>query len=680
MRNCKWLTFLGLFSLFSVLVNAAQWYVDPELGEDGNTGAKTSPLKTLRAAMDKAAAGDEILLQPGSYKGIEHMASQPWRHLYRDDFVSISPAPGVRDSRHKITIERLRFGMRAGHLAGEGRRGRFDAWLRVTGVTILDGVYVFGYNHLRIEDCRVERYGPHVGSSEAIEKFAVNFACGEDLTLRDCEITRTAGGVVLSARGGRIVGNTIHDITHDGIRCISSKQCLVEGNRIYNLDDGVNDGDPAAEGWNRNCDAIHIFVPGPGLAGARNSDLTIRGNVIYNCESQGIQFNNYLRVNNVWNQNVVIENNIFGPARGNVVNVADPVDGLVFRHNTFLYFPDGVTFDGRGRTVECANHALTISSRCRNAHIYNNILFNSVSPQPDWFVGYNVIVGDRGLPTRFDRFNVDPKFAEPESFDGRLATDSPAANAGTRRFAPTPIPSTDIHGTGRDVRPDCGAYELPGQNPPPESPAPQTEEPVITFIDDFKDASLAADPWLNGPGQAGLSWSPPPDQASWVIRSNGEECWLTAVGRAGESWMLANEGGDWSSVKVESRIRNTGNRTRTGVLLRANADLEGYLVDLARGQVLRRVKQDDGDVAEIVLATARGFLPSDGEREFIFAIEDSHRGTRITLDVDADGTVDLQALDDTDPPVEAGTIALVSDSPNSWQSTDWLEFEVKLGK
>ena len=44
------------------------WYVDPKTGSDSNTGqSPDQAVKTLSHAMNKAKAGDEILLVPGAY-------------------------------------------------------------------------------------------------------------------------------------------------------------------------------------------------------------------------------------------------------------------------------------------------------------------------------------------------------------------------------------------------------------------------------------------------------------------------------------------------------------------------------------------------------------------------------------------------------------------------------------
>ncbi len=655
---------------------SADLYVDPASGIDANPGSATQPLETLAAALDRAVGGDTIFLQPGKYDAITPSVGVDG-HVVEEQYVTIQPAPEVVESREKISIERLTFGVRSGALTGENRTGVYDIYLRVRGVCILDGVYVYGGRHLEILDCRIQRKRPWTGSAEAIEKFAVRFGAGDDLLVRGCEITNTAGGVTLSGSRNRVLDCEIHDITHDAIRCVSSKDSLVEGNRIYNLDDGVDDGDPRGvgpdgAGWNRHCDAIHIFIPGPGLPGAQNSRLIIRGNTMHNCESQAMQFNNYLRVKDLWNEDILIENNIFGPTRANVVNIADPVEGLVFRNNTFIRFDKGLSFQGRGRVIECKNHTFRITPRCKRTGVYNNILCNTFAVSPGWFAGYNLITNTapRGLPTRFDKVVADAKFVAPKAFDGRLAADSPAINMGTSRFADPPVHPTDIHGTPRDARPDCGAVEVPGQKPAAEPPAPTFVEPAKVFVDDFADANTSVDPWLAGTHRKGLAWVAPGGQPAWRIQPAGDRICLSAQGQPGPSWMLTTEGDAWADVTLLLEYSNAYNQQGGGVLLRANTDTEGYLVDIVGGRIVRRKKDAKGQIVAMVLATGSVPVPRHGPGQCRFAVKTTAAGVRISADAEGDGQPELLAVDATPDAITSGRLGVYCDSPNASHRTD----------
>lgn len=673
--------FLSL-CLLPLMLQAAEITVDAQAGDDANSGAANAPLKTLEAAFAKAQVGDVIYLKPGDYADFTFRGGLD-QHLFAGEgMVTIQPAPGVDNPQESISIGRMTFGVRAGSFSGEDGRGVFDINLRVEGVKLRDGVYTFGGRNMELVNCRIERAPPWVGSVEAIEKFAVVFGAGDGLVVEGCEITNTAGGIVLSTVNGIARNNKIHDITHDGIRCVSTKNTLVEGNDIWNLDDGVEDGDPRGEGWNRHCDAIHIFIPGPGVPGAENDGVIIRGNRMWNCESQAMQFNNYLRNDELWNKNITIENNIFGPTRANVVNIADPVDGIIVRNNTYVFFPEGRTFQGLGREIHCDNHTFRITPRCKNAQVYNNIFSNSAPALPGWFVGYNLLVNPspNNFPTRTDIVVSELQFVDREAFDGKLPADSPAINAGTR-LAPAGSVATDFYGTPRDLRPDIGAYELPGQNPPAEAPLPTFTGPAKVYLDDFLDGSIAADDWLNGPGQQGLSWVAPDGQKSWGAQklsdASGDPAAFSGLGIKDESWMIS-EVADLQDIVVTQRIRNAYNDRGAGVLLRGNAATEGYLVDLATGTISARKLDSGGSIASKELASnGENYLPRTMYRTFVYAVTDTPAGVKITLDADGDGTVDVEAIDENRTFAQ-GAIGLYNNSKNGSHRTDVTNVEVAL--
>lgn len=659
---------------------ANPFYVDAAKGSDTNAGTQDAPFQTIQRALENIPGGSTILLKPGNYPAIEHKAKVGLA-VVQGEIVTIKPAPDVADPLKEVSIARIQIGSRAGVFSGTDNKGTYDVNLRVEKVRIPDGVFMYGGRHLQIVGCLVERIGPWTGSEENIEKVGVQLGGCSDVLIEECEVTNTGVGLALTGSEIRALRNRIHDIRHDGIRIVSLKDSLIEGNEIYNLDDGVEDKDAT---WSRHCDGIHIFIPGPGVPGSQNSRVTIRGNRVYNCESQGIQFNNYLRNKELWNEDITIENNVFGPTRANAVNIADPVDGLVFRHNTFVSFPEPRKFKGEGREVECNNSVFRVSSPCKRVHIYNNILINAFDVSPGWFASNNVIMTTKlvGLPTRFDVVTPDVKLADPAAFDGRLAADSPALNAGTR-LTPSPIFDKDIQGTTRDARPDAGAFEVPGQNPPAEKPAPVAKGPVRIYMEDFKDANLDEDPWLAGDGQKGLAWSAPDGQTPWKLRAvadkeGGFHPTLSPQSIKDVSWMFASNCAEWSEGKVTLTLTNAYNLAGAGVLLRANKDTEGYLVDLVKGQIVLRKKGAEGKIEETVLATGPGLLQRIDSLTFVITIANDGGGVKITAGVEGGKTV-LEAADPSASFAKGG-FALYNLSVNGSHRTDVDAVKIELGR
>jgi len=669
--------FVFCFSLSHLPANP--FYVDAAKGSDTNAGTQDAPFQTIQRALENIPGGSTILLKPGNYPAIEYKG-KPGLVIVQGEPVTIKPAPDVADPLKAVSIARIQIGLRAGVFAGPDSKGTMDVNLRVEKVHIPDGVYLYGGRHLQLAGCLIERIGPWTGSVENIEKVAVELGGSSDVLIEGCEVTNTGVGLALSGSDVRALGNRIHDIRHDGIRCISLKDSLVEGNTIFNLDDGVEDKDAV---WSRHCDGIQLFIPGPGVPGSQNSRVTIRGNRIYNCESQGIQFNNYLRNKELWNEDITMENNVFGPTRANAVNIADPVDGVIFRHNTFVSFPEPRKFKGEGREVECNNSTFRVSSPCKRVQVYNNILANAFEVSTGWFASNNVIMTTKlvGLPTRFDVVTPDVKLVDPAAFDGRLAADSPALNAGTR-LTPSPIFDKDIQGTARDARPDAGAFEVPGQNPAAEKPAPVAKGPVRTLVDDFKDANLDEDPWLAGDGQKGLAWSVPDGQTGWKLRAvadkeGGFHPTLSPQSVKDVSWMVASNCGEWSDGKITITLTNAFNQAGAGVLLRANKESEGYLVDLVKGQITLRKKGAEGKIEETVLASGPGLLQRTDTVTMVIAIANDGGGVKITAGVEG-GKTALEAVDKSATFAKGG-LSLYNLSTNGSHRTDFDAVKMEFG-
>lgn len=672
---------LGLGLVWSWLLmplTAAEFHVDLSKGLDTNAGTAAAPFQTIPRALEGIPAGSTVYLHPGNYPALEFKAKVGMA-IVEGGLVTLKPALDVADPLQSVSIARVQIGSRAGVFAGPDSKGTYDVNLRVEKVRIPDGVFLYGGRHLQIVGCLVERIGPWTGSEENIEKVAVQLGGCSDVLIEECEVTNTGTGLFLSGSDVRALRNRIHDIRHDGIRIVSLKDSLVEGNEIFNLDDGVEDKDVT---WSRHCDAIHIFIPGPGVPGSQNSRVTIRGNRMFNCESQGIQFNNYLRNKELWNEDITIENNVFGPTRANAVNIADPVDGIIFRHNTFVSFAESRTFRGEGRDIVCDNSTFRISPNCKRAQVYNNILTNAFEIPSGWFAGNNVITTAKlvGLPTRFDVVAPDVKLVKPDAFDGHLEAESPAVDVGTRLVA-APLLETDILGTKRDARPDAGAFEVPGRSPAAETPAPVVKEPVRVYADDFRDANLDEDPWLGGVGMRGLAWSAPEGQTPWKLRAvasgDGEfRAIFSAQGLKDETWMMAANCGEWADGKATVTVTNAYNQAGSGILLRGNEATEGYLVDWVKGRITLRKRGTDETIAETELAQSASILgPKDG-RTMVVSIARGSGGVKITV-TDEAGAELLEAVDKTSA-FPKGRLALFNRSSNGSHRTDFDAVKLEL--
>ncbi len=663
-----------LLSAAAFAAGAAELYVDAKKGDDAGDGSAAKPFKTIGAAFKKAVGGDTVYLMPGEYGKFDYRGGKG-KHLFQNGIVTLCPAKSVKDGKKEVKVENLTFGARASDFAGERRSGIFEINLRVKDVNITDGVFVHGGDNLEIDNCLINRKGPLVGSKQAIEKTAVFFGMGKNLVLKNSEITSTALGATISGLENKVLNTTIHDITHDGIRCVSSKDCLIDGVKIYNLDDGVEDNDPRGKGWNRHCDAIHIFIPGPGIPGAENENLTIRNSLMYNCESQAIQFNNYFRNPKLRNKNVTIENCVFGPTRANTVNIADPVDGIIFRHNTYITRPGGMTFRGMGRDIHCNNSVFRISDNCTKAEVYNNILCNSVNRQPGWFVSNNIYVSDprrlQTSPGRFDKVVQDVKLVDPANYSPVLAADSPAIDAGVKR----PGNDQGINGVARDARPDIGAFEMPGRNPQPWPPMPKVEGEVTTYVDDFVDGDLSRDPYLAGKNQSGIEWRNDTAKLKFrVIRWNVDgKNYLCGMGNKGFAYIVSEDDMGKRPFEATVTLLNAYNTIAGGFIVMAAPDGQGIYLDAVGGKIFLRKKVGDNFVDEEV---AKGpVLLGSHDKVKVFNVKVTPAGDTVNVEISGEKGKISAAVSNFAP---GGRIGYFFNSKNGSHRTDFGEVKVML--
>ena len=665
---------------------ADTYHIDALNGSDATgDGSGANPYQTIDAVWPQLTGGDTVVLYDGNYGAIEKVTSGGPYDLFAD-WVTFRAAPGASPE-----IEHIRFGANGGSYYGADQSGTFDVYLRFEGLHIKDGLLSYGARHWALVGCLVERYGPWTGSVENIEKTAVSWRGGTDILIDDCEITNT--GTAIAGRGHdiRIIGNHIHGGTHDGIRVAGFRDSLIEGNLIHDFDDGVTDGEAS---WSRHCDLIHIFIPGPGNEGRQNHNVIFRNNVLYDAESQIVQFNNY---GGNRNEIIIFENNIFGPGRAVMFNNADPCDTLIFRHNTVLYFPEGRQFN---RWL-CGNYTLRISKASTGVEIYNNIL-GSIGIETgaevlefDWNLvqipGNPIGVDDSRAFGRFTLIGNDPLFVNPEDLDGRLQPYSPAVNAATLAFAPDPLYPWDYEGTPRDNRPDMGMWELPDQNPLPEYPPPSFPGPKTVFVDDFEDGHYKdVDPWLEGPGRQGLSWYRPnlPDKYYVTNSSNlDRNSLMEPTGRSGEQrvcWLFSEQGGEWIDYDFEFDAFNSYLVTGGGPAVLALDEQNAYWLDISRdnGRLVRLMTDAGGRPTVVELARSSDIeLPHYGPQHYKVSVRHTPGGITISVDVAADGSVEFSYTDD-DPEAIAkfasGGIAFHGDVNDQYHKITYDNIEVTV--
>ncbi len=620
-------------------LGAVEYWVDPVAGDDANSGMKGMPLKTLNAAGELVADGDIVFLMAGVHEKFKmHTRGGDHRH---QDWVTFKPAPGIKDPLETVKVNRIGF-TAASVKTDEGWVMKpYDLYFRFENLHIPDGIWVEYAAHLDFTQCKIEREGPWVGSGEAIAKAAVTLKGANHVTIRDCELTNAGHGVKMTGNHIQLLNNYIHTLTQDGIHGTNIRDLLIEGNHIHNLDDGVWDTDPAGKGWNKHCDGIHLFTSGSG-GGTWVERVVIRGNRVYNVEAHNLIINN--SVYNYTHKDILIENNIFGPAVAPCMNIT-AVHHLVIRNNMLIAIPGGATYQSRYREITGNNTSLRLPADPVDARVYNNYLPSTTTRSPKAWIDYNFYAGKRQpdvLLSRNEKLIEDPGLVDPGSFDGKLKPDSPLINAGTRIVGRELQIQKDFYGTARDARPDIGAVELPGQNPPPEIlPEPRPVNPR-RFVDDFLDGNLFADPWLNSTTQTGLSWKPLHANQPWQLLMRDEIPSLTVV-NAKSTTVLTDGHAPWKNFSAKVEVLGLG-PVQIGFLLRTNDIGEGYLIEGSEG-IIYALREVDGEMLRKQLSGPGEPLPQlRGHKRYQAVIQDSARGVEIML-LDAQDNVLLKGID-----------------------------------
>lgn len=631
-------------------------HVDAVRGDDeSGDGSAGAPLKTVGHALSLLSGGETVVLHEGEYGELNARANA--EGVIFSKWVTIKAADGAKPKVERVFV--------SGPKGPQDQTGGFDVYLRLEGLTIVDGVQIDGGRHWALVGCRIERRGPWTGSVENIEKTAVSFRCGTDILIQDCEITRTGTGIAGRGHDVRVLRNHIHGGNHDGIRVTGFWDSLIEGNHIHDFDDGVTDAETADKGgWSRHCDLIHIFVPGPGLPGWQNHNVVFRNNVLYDTEAQSVQFNNYYK-STVRNEKIVFENNVFGPSHANLFNNADPCDGLIFRHNTVVVLPEPREY----HRWRLNNYSVRISGRSTEVQVYNNILGRvgwdrregGNTTLFDWNLiqlpGTPTGVGGARAFGRFTLIGGDPQFVDPQAFDGRLKPDSPAIHAGTLRYAPTPLFDQDLEGTPRDVRPDLGAWESPGQRPVAEPARVAHAGQKTVFVDDFEDGHYGdVDPWLDGPDRQGLSWRQSETSPFRFYVTNSQDALdrnqlCTPVGQQDKrrtAWLLSEQGGNWRDYDLRFDAFNAYLPTGGGPLLLVQDQQNAYWLDIARdaGKLMRLMTDEQGKPTSEQLAESPAVrLPHRGRQMYLVSVRHKTDGIEFLVDVDADGSAELTHAD-----------------------------------
>jgi len=452
------------------LSGSSAFYIDAIRGNDitGN-GRQAKPFKSFNRAMDSLKSGDVLFVNNGNYGDIVvgRTPGNNWGSTPSEitvpfskftNWVTVKAAPGQTPHINTLSIGTL-------NIPNSGspskridfiQKGNSNLYMSFDGITIDDGVTISGSRYINITNCTINRIGALNGSVSNIDnKVGILIQNGRYITIANNEITHVSIGIEAGSYDLVIKNNNIHNNSHDGIRAIGGDSWLIEGNKIHDLDDGVDDN--SGYNWNRHSDGIQVFT----IYDVTNN-LTIRGNLFYHLEAMGIMIN-ASTVSTTYYQKWIIENNIFGPVGGTTVHFgADIRNGLVFRHNTIVYAPKDVWQSiYRPMNGKIYHLAMWSADYTNNgSRFYNNILTTDSKVPDDYdFHDGNIYYdpsGSKACPYEPIPGNIANYIASGKT-PGTLISNSAAIDAGSTKYASEL--KIDFLGNSRDSKPDVGAFE-----------------------------------------------------------------------------------------------------------------------------------------------------------------------------------------------------------------------------
>lgn len=262
--RCSWRRIPLALSFFSVLLNSfavQTWHVSPS-GSDTNPGSSSQPFREIRRALQDVAAGDEILIQDGSYLGFT-----------LDSINGASNAP--------ITLRAA--GTNAVILKTTDRSDNRDTIFIVdSSYVTVDGLRSFGAN-----------------------RAALRIQGGEHVTVRNCVFGNNSTWGILTGHSPDLLiefNECFGSETQHGIYVANSAdRPVVRGNRCYNnyasgiqlnADVHTPPGDGIITG--ALIEKNVIFNNGRGGGGGLNldgvQDSIIRNNLLFTNHASGIIF------------------------------------------------------------------------------------------------------------------------------------------------------------------------------------------------------------------------------------------------------------------------------------------------------------------------------------------------------------------------------------------------------
>lgn len=480
----------------SVAQMGATYYVSPN-GNDSNNGSLNGPWKTIQRAANAAAAGDTVYVRGGTYNETIKMtrsgaSGAGQRIIFRNypgelPVVDASGKSVVDGQSGVFTLENV------SHVTIEG----FDIKNFTTSSTsnVPIGIYVVGAggyveilnNHISYikntaNSGNANALGLLVAGTEvpaSINNITISGNELDHLTLGSSESLSINGNV----EHWKVINNKVHDNNNIGIDAIGFEETnpndtynqardgLISGNEVYNI---TSYGNPAygneyaadgiyVDGGKRiiiENNNVHHTDFGIELAsehkGKSTSYIIARNNVVWSNNAAGITIGGYDKDRGTTDNCVIVNNTLLFNSQktdSGELQIQYYATNNVIKNNIFYARSNGVLIN---------NYT---SSSANPADIDYNIYFSAAGAGNAEFVwngkgytGFSNYWAATGKDPR-SQF-IDPKLVSATAPDLKLASGSPAVNAGIT-LQSSSVGDVDFDKNPRVQGPaiDIGAYE-----------------------------------------------------------------------------------------------------------------------------------------------------------------------------------------------------------------------------
>lgn len=645
--------------------------VDHTLGDDEKALNSTeTPFKTVLSALLNSSPNDTIFLNNGLHPEIRIMSS---------DLQKLNE-PGQRTitgEAYNCSAERVIIAQ-TDHTIKDEREGTFTANLIIENLFIKNPSIIYGPDNLTFKNCKFSIPQPLNGSNEDINRVSLSIITGSNIKIENCEFTNTAIAMEISGKDINIKGCNIHHNSHDAIRTTGATNLLIEDTNFENIDDGADDpstNQPNSIGpeepWSKHVDGIHFFT-----SRGNNTNITVRGCIFKDIESQAIQFNNLYEFKN---SNFLFENNIFYPTQANVFNASEgdgPVDNLTIRNNAFLSPSETPYFNSIFRyRIPQSNTTIYISTKSKNTAIYNNIFDTQPQATNARFTGYNIIMTQKTRDASALGINSTTTFAKIKNQSDLLNIQHLTQNQGTYLdHSGTPVSPTIISDDGSQLTspPDIGPY--PTKHNSEERININTNVAKSPFFDGFEDGTIHADRISTPTEYTPISWrrknektltSPQQlysmrfDTTGRFRRNYMSSPWLDT----GEQSIYVNELEWKKNYRVTLKVANVlMNKDSAGFCLLSNIEGSEIQHNIANGSLI--LKFDD---AKTILQESELLkIPADGKpREVTYDVVSDESSVSISISFDNKQTTHEFYRSEHAKLPQAGTFGLYRDSRQS---------------